>query len=180
MVRLRHRSTVRSGRSIPVAFVVLIGMGTGTASAETICHYPPGNPSNVQLITVGGKAAAAHVANHGDAICAEGDSDCCGPVCTNLETDADNCGTCGNACEAGASCVDGACITPVCGPFQGTGCYWMENFSGNFCWVPSPFGFPSDISTCQFLDSCGAGGGGGSGGGCYKWATCSDCPGVPW
>jgi len=31
----------------------------------TICHHPPGNPTNVQTITVGQSAVPAHLA-HGD------------------------------------------------------------------------------------------------------------------
>jgi hypothetical protein len=30
----------------------------------TICHVPPGNPENGETITVGAKAAEAHLANH--------------------------------------------------------------------------------------------------------------------
>jgi hypothetical protein len=32
----------------------------------TICHIPPGNPSNAHTITVGAPAVPAHIANHGD------------------------------------------------------------------------------------------------------------------
>jgi hypothetical protein len=44
----------------------------------------------------------------------------------------------------------------------------MENYSGNFCFVPYP-----SITTeagCFAANSCGPGGG-QSGGGCYTWAT---------
>lgn len=35
----------------------------------TICHFPPGNPENVQIITIGSSAVPHHVANHaGDGI----------------------------------------------------------------------------------------------------------------
>jgi hypothetical protein len=33
----------------------------------------------------------------------------CGATCTNLKVDAANCGTCGNACPQGHSCVAGTC-----------------------------------------------------------------------
>ena len=69
----------------------------------TICHLPPGDPSNAQLITVGFPAVAAHVRLHGDAVCAAGNSDCCadarGEVCTNLASDVNNCGGCSNGCD---------------------------------------------------------------------------------
>ena len=82
---------------------------------QTICHFPPGNPANVQIITVGAPAVQAHIAHHNDAVCADGDSDCCfggsGPsVCTNFATDVNNCGSCGSACSAGSTCTDGACV----------------------------------------------------------------------
>ncbi|OED38156.1 hypothetical protein AB833_20985 [Chromatiales bacterium (ex Bugula neritina AB1)] len=60
----------------------------------------------------------------------------------------------------------------------GTQCYWMENSSGNYCWVKSPSGV-GDINSCKALDSCN-GGGGASGGGCYKWAECPNCNRFPW
>lgn len=43
----------------------------------TICHYPPGNPANVQTITVGEPAVDPHVRLHGDTIgpCDLGDDD---------------------------------------------------------------------------------------------------------
>lgn len=34
----------------------------------TICHYPPGNPANVQEITISEKAWSAHQSHHGDFI----------------------------------------------------------------------------------------------------------------
>lgn len=66
---------------------------------------------------------------------------------------------------------------PVCESYVGTGCYWMENTSGNYCWVPSPW-TPS-FQDCFAADSCD-GGLGQSGGGCYKWAAGSDAPRTSW
>jgi hypothetical protein len=37
---------------------------------------------------------------------------CCARQCLDLETDARNCGKCGNACASGSACVKGAC-TPT-------------------------------------------------------------------
>jgi hypothetical protein len=36
----------------------------------------------------------------------------CGEYCVNFQSDSNNCGSCGNACAAGASCVGGSCQCP--------------------------------------------------------------------
>ena len=52
--------------SIPVlAAMALSAVSFGAEEKVTICHFPPGNPGNVQEITVGVSALPAHVA-HGD------------------------------------------------------------------------------------------------------------------
>lgn len=65
----------------------------------------------------------------------------------------------------------------VCASYEGTGCYWMENTSGNYCWIPAGWG--STIEECFGLDSCN-GGLSQSGGGCYKWADGSNDDRYPW
>jgi hypothetical protein len=44
--------------------------------------------------------------------CSGGPPPCtqCGARCVSLETDSDNCGTCGNSCGAGSVCLGGACM----------------------------------------------------------------------
>src|SRR5262245_42150565 len=48
--------------------VFLTGLLSAFAASQgeqvTICHVPPGNPDAASTITVGAKAAAAHMANH--------------------------------------------------------------------------------------------------------------------
>ena len=44
------------------------GKGKGNNQRVTICHRPPGNPSNCHTITVGAKAAEKHIAQHGDTL----------------------------------------------------------------------------------------------------------------
>src|SRR5512140_1808923 len=127
-------------------FVVLAGFGfftvvggVGTARAATICHYTPGN---AQLINVASQAVQQHVAQHGDAVCGAGSSTCCvtpAHACTDLETDPNNCGSCGNVCAAGSTCEHGECVGEVvacmgcdldvpCGPPVDCG-------DGCNCWV---------------------------------------------
>ncbi|EDN70322.1 conserved hypothetical protein, secreted [Beggiatoa sp. PS] len=55
-------------------------------------------------------------------------------------------------------------------------CFWMENVSGKFKWVPRD---KFTKQQCFELDSC-SGGLKKSSGGCYKWATSSDMPGIQW
>src|SRR5215470_17881207 len=80
------------------------GLALAQVAKVTICHFPPGNPDNAQVITIGAPAVAPHVALHNDAVCAEGDTDCCfgatagTSVCTDLLTDVNNCGACGTVC----------------------------------------------------------------------------------
>lgn len=88
-----------------------------SAPKVTICHFPPGNPANFQVIVVGGPAALTHVSQHNDAVCSEADRDCCyggssPSVCTSFQTDEANCGACGHACPAGQTCTSGTCQCP--------------------------------------------------------------------
>jgi hypothetical protein len=221
----RMRRVAMVGSFAVLAGSVGVGMAYGdSAPTVTICHLPPGNPTNVQLITVGAPAVPAHLA-HGDLLtdCAgtcggTAEVDCAGTCGGTAEVDCagtcggtaevDCAGTCGGTaevdcagvcggtaevdcagvcdgpgtqcgdqcCSDGETCADGECVAVgVCENFTGTGCYWMENTSGNFCWVYSPSGFPSDVAHCQDLDSCSPNGGHSSGGGCYRWADCSLC-----
>jgi hypothetical protein len=119
---------------------------TGLASSEltadagsakvTLCHLPPGNPANMQLITVGASAVPAHKA-HGDGVCASGATDCClesGPtsLCTNLKADTANCGACGTACFSGQLCTAGACVCPTGQSLCGKACV-TESSDPNNC-----------------------------------------------
>jgi hypothetical protein len=53
--------------AISAAAMMMVSAVTfGSEPQVTICHYPPGNPANFQIITVGSSAAAEHVLNHGD------------------------------------------------------------------------------------------------------------------
>lgn len=101
---------------------LLAGASVSLAGSVSICHVPPGNPSNTHMINVAPVAVKAHVKNHGDAVCAGEDRDCCltddGALCTNLADDLDNCGECGHSCGDGETCEDGEC----CGQRFGLEC----------------------------------------------------------
>ncbi len=53
--------------------------------------------------------------------CSSGQSDCSG-VCRDLQSDAQNCGTCGNACAAGSTCEAGSCKPAVTCGLEQTNC----------------------------------------------------------
>ena len=57
---------------LSIAFVSVLSMSSSTENKAlnekvTICHIPPGNPSNVHEITVSINALRAHLA-HGDLV----------------------------------------------------------------------------------------------------------------
>jgi len=148
---------------------VLATLGARKAWAQneqvTICHVPPGNPNNVHTITVSSNAVPAHL-RHGDAVCAPGNEDCCfnsgtsSAVCTNLETDASNCGVCGNACSNGQSCVAGVCE----GCANPNACPGGPCGSGNCICLPTTEGGGACINPqfCNILQPC---------------TSSADCPG---
>ncbi len=147
-----------------VYFVLAVGCvwafgGSGAMAAATpkvtICHLPPGNPSNVQLITVGAPAVPAHVRLHGDAVCATGDSNCCadpaGEVCTNIQTDVNNCGGCNLVCPRGDVCTAGACACPIAGDTNCSGtCTDLRSDPENCgaCGNVCPAGAPCSAGAC--------------------------------
>ncbi len=79
--------------------------------------------------------------------------------------------------ELGHSLCTPAPASP-CAVVQGTQCFWLENQSGNSCWVPAGARAP-DFNSCLRADSCN-GGGSASGGGCYKWSNGSTGERAPW
>jgi len=69
------------------------------------------------------------------------------------------------------------CTTPAPPPQ----CFWMENHSGKFNWVPASTMYRRLLTKkeCFEQDSCD-GGMNGSNGGCYKWATSPSATRQPW
>jgi hypothetical protein len=74
-------------RCLPVLLLVWLSVPALAAGDKvTICHIPPGNPENVQIIEVSAEAAQKHIDRHGDSIfggqeiCDGVDNDCNGFV----------------------------------------------------------------------------------------------------
>ena len=126
MITRAHRMRV----VLVVSFVsLLVGLSPGDVAEAspgprvTICHFPPGDPAGVHLVTVGAPIARAHVNNHNDAICPAGATDCCfdghtPSACTNLQTDVNNCGICGHVCANTESCDRGVCTLSLYPPLR--------------------------------------------------------------
>ncbi|ANK79523.1 MAG: hypothetical protein TEF_00990 [Rhizobiales bacterium NRL2] len=81
--------------------------------------------------------------------------------------------------NAGGMAVWTLKVYSACRVYTGTQCYWMENTSGNWCYVPSTIFKAETPKRCFELNSCGEGGG-QSGGGCYKWSDSSDGARIPY
>ena len=92
--------------------------------------------------------------------CATGTTNC-GGLCVDTLTDLRNCGSCGNACAAGQSCIAGACITAtICTtPMQmcGTSCVNTQTDGANCgrCGNACPGGQACRDSMC--VCACGTG-----------------------
>ena len=89
--------------SFAVAGVCVAG---GAAHGVTICHRPPGNPSNTEIITVGDAALPAHLA-HGDKR-----QDCAG-VCGGTKV-TDCAGVCGGTAVPDCAGVCNGTATKDC------------------------------------------------------------------
>jgi len=56
---------------------------------------------------------------------------CCSPICSNLQTDNSNCGSCGNACSSGSTCSTGFCTSVSCGSTFTSPCVWTSGSSSS-------------------------------------------------
>lgn len=91
---ISRRSVLRGPIGGGAALIGAKAASTAAAGKTTICHFPPGNPGNVQKITIASPAVASHLA-HGDYLY----ENCC--------VDGD--------CAPGSSCASGSC-TAMCLP----------------------------------------------------------------
>jgi len=124
------------------AIALLAAAETAHAAKKvTVCHIPPGNPTQQQTISVGEAAVSAHLA-HGDqaGACGGGCSAGCddGNLCTS-----DSCGPDGQCVHTAVSCDDGnACTIDACDP--AVGCLQLPK-DGQSC---------DDGNACTSADAC--------------------------
>jgi hypothetical protein len=188
---VRRLATQRSRRSVLRGLVggsvAVVATKTGSALAAdkvTICHFPPENPANVQVISVGSAALPEHQA-HGDfeLIDCCVDSECSG-LTDQCNVDVCDWGTCSaSPANEGYACVtedggDGVCSEGVCEPpsnevplFNCGPGYTCPTGATTF----DPGGPLDPYSSAQALAACEACYGVGA---CYEeWA---DCAGPGW
>jgi len=106
---------------------------------------------------------------NGGPVCT-GVNQCCAAGCTNIDTDTSNCGSCGNACGAGAMCLGGVCqIPPSC--HGGPVCTGTETCCGQGCTdtTTDPINCGACNSPCPTGNAC-------VGGVCKAPTTCNGGP----
>jgi hypothetical protein len=88
---------------------------SGCDKANSCC--PTCVPLGESRCALGGSCCGGGVCESNTCVCPAGERNCSG-TCRNLQTDANNCGTCGNACPSGETCQGGVCKcgnNPTCG-----------------------------------------------------------------
>jgi hypothetical protein len=94
----------------------------GSAVLFAACNEPIYEDLTSSTASSGGTTVAVTVTTSsvggaggtGGSMGCEGDGDKCGEVCVDLKTDVDNCGACGNVCNAPANATAG-CAAETCG-----------------------------------------------------------------
>jgi hypothetical protein len=146
------------------------GIDGGCESQSTVgvCELSCGKPTTVKYVTVASSQVAS-LEKRGDGVCAPGASSCCivpgsadagagePSVCTNFETDSNNCGACGAVCPAAQSCVAGTCACPTGESLCGSACVTESSDTNNCgaCGVVCAAGDTCTSGVC--VAPCGAG-----------------------
>ncbi len=103
------------------------------------------------------------------AACPAADNACCSAVCTNTNTDPNDCGGCGNHCAAGAACVGGVCECDIGGQNYTNGQQDPVN-ACLYCNLASPTSWTdvADDTSCGAGSDC-------CGGACVSIQTTAHC-----
>jgi hypothetical protein len=109
------RVTSNSDASPPGSSATLLCVGPGQTqlTVATTVPLPDGGscPPSTMSALINCEATDASISCR-----VAGETFCTGTGCTNLQTDANNCGTCGQACASGQACSMGVCCTGLQGP----------------------------------------------------------------
>jgi len=108
------------GRTVWLVSIALLAFSEIVQGEKkvTICHVPPGNPTNSQTISIAEAALPAHF-GHGDQVGA------CGSACSSSCNDdnlctSDSCGADGQCLHSPVTCDDGVvCTLDACDPAVG-------------------------------------------------------------
>lgn len=145
------------------------GSGGASSSTSMASSGSTGSTGGAGGMGTGGTGGAVNTGGNGGAAGAGGggcgfcDFTCCGSACTNLENDINNCGACGNKCDASTPfCDNGVCKTPPCnGPLCGPGgtcCGSNCCMLGQLCCnVPGPVGVMLGCHTPTAEGTCPTG-----------------------
>jgi len=176
------RRSILRGMFTGGAALLATKAGSGLAAQPakvTICHYPPGNRSNVQVLSVSPSAVAAHVANHGDTVlgtvasCISCGDVCTAPdACTPASCDVNGCNTV-SACTGVETCGGGGTVG-ACGCTSDDPAVTCEGLCGP---QVDNCNRPVDCGACCTPDctnqTCGDDGCGGSCGECAAGDVCN-------
>jgi hypothetical protein len=148
-----------AGGSAPTA-----GSATGGSAGTT-----SGGGSGMACTGTPDCMGTGFVCRMGMCACTTDVPDVCGTgataACVNKKADPDHCGDCDTKCDAGATCVAGACTKKPVELTKGTGCgamrlavqganvYWSEPLTGKIRSMPLAGGAAVDVATAQVAPS---------------------------
>jgi type II secretory pathway pseudopilin PulG len=91
------------------------GGGAGSGAGDGVDAVGPGVLDAIggSATLPDGKCIFGAFPHDGVCACQASAPTACGAACTDVTSDADNCGACGHACAANVGCIDGRCTSPV-------------------------------------------------------------------
>lgn len=157
---MRSATTTSTLALLFVSSALLAALGTTSLRAQT------GISVNGDRVITGGVSCPDGQSLVG--FLSDGTPQCvCGPgrtqctTCTDLETDNQNCGACGNVCANDVACVDGLCracdVAAQDCPSPGDACYYAASTPGSTLCAPPVDEPGTQGDACSFLNGCDEG-----------------------